>query len=112
MESGSEDNDLLQVANEDARAARTRKRKRVQVAAVALAFVQMSMFGALAIATSGIRTQWAHLRSSEFWDVTVLLVRETSRHSTKGQPGKCIARGLAATASVAVKPRSLIMPPL
>jgi hypothetical protein len=101
MESGSEDNDLLQVANEDARAARTRKRKRVQVAAVALAFVQMSMFGALAVATSGIRTQWAHFSSSDFWDVNVLLVRETSRHSTNGQ-AKGIARDLVATASVAV----------
>jgi hypothetical protein len=78
MESGSEDGELLQVAREDARAARTRKRKRVQMAAVALAFVQMSMFGALAVATSGIRTQWTHLRSSEFWDVTVLLVRKQS----------------------------------
>lgn len=49
------------------------RRRRLLAAAVFL--VEQALFGTLAAAFSGVRTTWSHLRSTDFWTVTVLQVR-------------------------------------
>lgn len=59
------------------RKARLKQRER---AAVAMNWhVGNALLGTLAVALSGVRSQWVHLRSSGFWDVTVLQVRQLRR---------------------------------
>lgn len=52
-----------------------RNREQATFAVAAHLFTEFALFGTLAIAYSGVRTTWVHLRSTEFWTTTVLQAR-------------------------------------